>query len=92
MGWIKASVDETCHVAWQVRMKKSHTYLHAIGEGEFGSCVTENMAKLRFDGGRCFTPWLPVLFPGHAVTVGNRSYNCVTAAGRAMLRGWIYLG
>jgi hypothetical protein len=90
MGWIKASIDETCHVAWKVRVKNRELYLHAIGEGEMGNFVTENLARLRFDGGKCFTPWLPVLFPRRAITAGSRSHNCVTAAGRAILRGWTY--
>jgi hypothetical protein len=47
MGWIKASIDETCHVAWRVRLGETDTYLHAIGEGESGNCVTENLAKVR---------------------------------------------
>jgi hypothetical protein len=90
MGWIKASVDETCHVAWQVRTKNNTIYLHAIGEGPTGNSATENLARVRFDGGKCFTPWLPVLFPRRAMTVNSHSYNCVTAAGRAVLRGWFY--
>ena len=90
MGWIKASIDETCHVAWQVRIGTSETYLHAIGDGETGNRVTEDLARVRFDGGKCFTPWLPVLFPTRAVKVSRRSTNCVTAALRAMFRGWLY--
>lgn len=90
MGWIKASVDETCHVAWRVRVGGEDVYLHAIGEGAVGNRVTGEMARARFEGGRCFTPWLPVLFPGRAVTTGRRSINCVTAAGRAVVRGWVW--
>jgi hypothetical protein len=92
MGWIKASIDETCHVAWRVRIGQRQTYLHAIGDGKAGNRVTEDLAKVRFDGGKCFTPWLPVLFPDRAVTTGRRSLNCVTAAARATLRGWLYWG
>ena len=90
MGWIKASIDETCHVAWRVRVGGADVYLHATGNGESGTRVTGEMARARFEGGRCVTPWLPVLFPRRAVTTGRRSINCVTAAGRAVVRGWVW--
>jgi hypothetical protein len=88
-GWIKISVDETCHVVWKVKAGGRVTCLHAIGDGPAGNRVTEEMAEARFRQGKCVTPWLPVLFPGRAVTAGDRSYNCVTAASKAVLRGWV---
>ncbi|HYE21941.1 MAG TPA: hypothetical protein VEA69_26105 [Tepidisphaeraceae bacterium] len=90
MGWIKISVDETCHVAWKVRAGDEEWCLHAIGQGESGNQVTTELAQVRFDGGKCKTPWLPVLFPHRAVTPGRRSINCVTASARALLRGWFW--
>ena len=92
MGWVKVSVDEACHVAWRVRAGGTDTYLHAIGNGPAGTAVTGDLARVRFDGGRCVSPWLPVLFPGRAVTPGRRSVNCVTAAVSAVVRGWLYVG
>jgi hypothetical protein len=91
-GWIKISVDETCHVVWKVRRRGHVVCLHAIGDGPEGNRVTGEMAEKRFDGGRCITPWMPVLFPHRAVTLGRRSRNCVTAASRAVVRGWVYWG
>jgi hypothetical protein len=45
MGWIKASIDETCHVAWRVRVGGEDVYLHAIGDGVAGNRVTGEMAR-----------------------------------------------
>ena len=92
MGWIKISVDENCHVAWKVRQHGKESYLHAIGDGAIGNRVTENLARVRFDGGKCRTPWLPVVFADRAMTQKRRSLNCVTAATSALIRGWFYLG
>jgi len=89
-GWIKISIDETCHVAWKVRTGRQEFCLHAIGDGPVGNRVTSDMAKARFDQGKCISPWIPVLFPRRAVTIGRRSHNCITAATRATLRGWLY--
>jgi hypothetical protein len=90
-GWIKISIDETCHVVWQVkRHGTAGKYLHAIGDGAEGNRVTDEMAEKRFHAGRCKTPWLPVLFPDRATLYGQRSQNCVTAASRALWRGWFY--
>ena len=63
-GWIKISVDETCHVVWKVRTQGKVECLHAIGDGAEGNRVTSEMAEKRFEGGKCITPWLPVLFAG----------------------------
>lgn len=90
MGWIKISIDESCHVAWKVRAKGREVFLHAIGDGWAGNRVTAELARKRFEAGKCVTPWLPVLFPRRAATGGRRSINCVTAAGRALVRGWFY--
>jgi hypothetical protein len=92
MGWVKISVDETCHVVWRVRRGSEDIYLHAIGTGSARTVVTGDLAKMRFDGGRCISPWLPVLFPARAITPGRRSINCVTAAATAIVRGWFYAG
>jgi hypothetical protein len=89
-GWIKISIDDTCHVAWLVRAHGRETYLHAIGDGPAGNRVTTDMAQMRFTKGACKTPWLPVLFPHRAVTLQRRSHNCVTAASRALVRGWLF--
>ncbi len=91
MGWVKLSIDETCHVAWVVRRRDGEMYLHAIGHGAAGTRVTEDMARARFAGGQLKTPWIPVLFPGRAAVRGRRSCNCVTAAAGAVVRGWFYL-
>jgi hypothetical protein len=91
-GWIQVSCDETCHVVWRVEVRRRETFLHAIGDGAVGNKVTEEMARKRFENGRCISPRLPVLFPGRAVTVGRRHINCVTAASRALVRGWLYWG
>jgi hypothetical protein len=92
MGWIKLSVDETCHVVWAVRSKAGDIFLHAIGDGAEGNRVTREMARKRFDGGKCKTPWMPVIFPERAVFEQRRSMNCVTAAAVAVFRGWFYVG
>jgi hypothetical protein len=92
MGWIKLSIDETCHLAWAVRAAGCEYYLHAVGDGAAGNRVTQDLAKMRFDGGKFITPWLPVLFPRRAVTEHRRSINCVTAGMAAMMRGWLYIG
>lgn len=89
-GLIKISLDETCHVVWKVRRRRQVAYLHAVGDGPTGNRVTSEMAEKRFQQGRCFTPWLPVIFVGRATTCGRKSINCVTAASRALLRGWFY--
>ena len=91
-GWIRISVDETCHVVWEVRHGSHHRYLHAIGDGPVGNRVTSDSAEKRFHDGKCITPQLPVLFTSRAVTTGQRSKNCVTAASRALWRGWFYWG
>jgi hypothetical protein len=91
-GWIKISVDETCHVVWKVRANGRIECLHAIGDGAEGNRVTHDMAEKRFEQGTCVTPWLPVLFPGRTVMLGKRSTNCVTAASRALWRGWFWGG
>ena len=91
-GWIKLSVDETCHVVWKVRARGTETYLHAIGDGPAGNRVTTDSAEKRFDAGKCHTPWLPVLFTQRATPLYMRSTNCVTAASRAVCRGWFYWG
>ena len=91
-GLIRISVDETCHVVWQVRSGRQSYYIHAIGDGPVGNCVTSDSAEKRFHQGRCITPWLPVFFSHRAVMPGIRSLNCVTAAARAMCRGWFYWG
>ena len=92
MGWVRISIDETCHWVWKVHADNREITLHAIGDGPVGNRVTPEMAQARFADGKCITPWLPVLFPHRAVTVGRRSHNCVTAAMRALLRGWVYFG
>lgn len=89
-GWIKISVDDTCHVVWKVRTHGTEQAMHAIGEGPIGNRVTTDMAKKRFETAKCVTPWLPVLFVARTDLVGVRSYNCITAAMRAMWRGWFY--
>jgi hypothetical protein len=92
-GWVKISVDDTCHVVWQVKRRGTEPqFLHAIGEGPEGNRVTEEMAAKRFEAGVCKTPWLPVLFPDRTIMTGDRSHNCVTAASRALWRGWFYRG
>jgi hypothetical protein len=89
-GWIKISVDETYHVVWKVRVRGKETCMHAIGDGAVGNRVTSEMAESRFSQGKCITPWLPVLFPHRAITLRRRSRNCVTAASRAVIRGWLF--
>ncbi len=89
-GFVKISVDETCHVAWKVRRGNQTAFLHAIGDGSSGTRVTSDMAEKRFAQGKCFSPWLPVVFVDRAVTYDRKSINCVTAASRAILRGWLY--
>ena len=89
-GWIKISVDETCHVVWKVHAQHRDIYLHAIGDGPAGNRVTEDCAEIRFNTSTCQTPWLPVLFTDRAVTPGKHSTNCITAASRALWRGWFY--
>jgi hypothetical protein len=49
-GWIKISVDETCHVVWSVTDARGRRYLHAIGDRKVGNRVTSEMAEKRFDG------------------------------------------
>ena len=61
-GWIKLSIDETCHVVWKVHAPDRDIYLHAIGDGPAGNRVTEDCAEKRFNDSGCRTPWLPVLF------------------------------
>ena len=91
-GWIKISLDETCHVVWKVRANGHLACMHAVGDGPISNRVTQDMATSRFDQGKCITPRMPVLFPHRAVILGKRSRNCVTAASRAMARGWLYWG
>jgi hypothetical protein len=57
-----------------------------------GNRITTDHAEKRFHQGACITPWLPVLFAHRTIMPGIRSRNCVTAAARAMWRGWFYWG
>lgn len=91
MTWIKIAIDEVCHVSWSVRQADRRVYLHAIGDGERGNRVTDEMARMRFDKSRLYTPWIPVLFPSRVVTLESRSINCATAAARAAVRGWFWI-
>jgi hypothetical protein len=87
---MKVGFDDGCHVAWSVRSVGEQHFLHAIGEGEQGNRVTEELAKIRFDKCRFFTPWLPILFAERALIQGQRVRNCVTAAFGAFCRGWFW--
>ena len=88
---MRIGVDECCHVAWCVHVDGEQHFLHAIGEGEEGNRITDDLAKMRFDKSRFRTPWLPVLFPRRALVADRRSYNSGTAAAGAFCRGWFWL-
>jgi hypothetical protein len=92
MGWIRFAIDETHHVTWLVRWHGRDHYRHAIGDGEAGTRVTEDMAEQRFTQSVWRSCWLPVWFPARTLMDQMRSRNCVTAAVRAWIRGWFYLG
>lgn len=91
LPWIKFSIDETWHVAWVVHWCGIDHFRHAIGDGVAGNRVTDNLAELRFTQSKYHSIWLPILFPQRALMDGSKSLNCVTAAIRALLRGWIYI-
>jgi hypothetical protein len=90
MGWMKIGFDDGCHVSWTVRTGTEERFLHAIGEGDEGNRITPELAKMRFEKSRFWSPWLPIIFPRRACIDGRRSINCVTAACRAFCRGWIW--
>jgi hypothetical protein len=91
MAWMKIGFDDGCHVAWAVSTPEGQRFLHAIGDGPNGNCITEEMAQMRFDKSRVHTPWLPILFPSRSLISGRQSINCVTAAAGAFRRGWFWL-
>ncbi len=88
---MKFGFDEGCHVAWTVASSDGKKFLHAFGEGAEGNRITTDMAQMRFNKSRVYTPWLPILFPSRAMIDGRRSFNCVTAAAGAFSRGWFWL-
>ena len=55
MAWFKISIDETCHVVWVIRWDGRDHFRHAIGQGDTGNRVTNELAERRFHQGRTQT-------------------------------------
>ena len=55
-GWMKIAFDDGCHVTWCVARNGERHFLHAIGDGDRGSRVTDEFAQMRFDKSRLHTP------------------------------------